>query len=114
MVVSISWRRIAAGQNPLPLMPLIGVATRMARPSCAVPVATSSTGARAGDGTGESGLDSIELTCLPSGSTIQPALILAPRGTAIIDDHALLPGDSIAITANRSPGRLDMQYTLAG
>jgi GntR family transcriptional regulator len=35
-------------------------------------------------------------------------------GTAIIDDHALLPGDSIAITANRSPGRLDMQYTLAG
>lgn len=35
-------------------------------------------------------------------------------GTAIIDDHALLPGDSVAITANRSPGRLDMQYTLAG
>lgn len=35
-------------------------------------------------------------------------------GTAIVDDHALLPGDAIAITASRSPGRLDVHYTLAG
>jgi GntR family transcriptional regulator len=33
-------------------------------------------------------------------------------GTAIIDDHALLPGDAVAITASRSPGRLDVHYTL--
>jgi GntR family transcriptional regulator len=34
-------------------------------------------------------------------------------GAAIVDDHALLPGDSVAITANRSPGRLEVHYTLA-
>jgi GntR family transcriptional regulator len=35
-------------------------------------------------------------------------------GTAIIDDHALMPGDAITITASRSPGRVEMHYALAG
>lgn len=30
----------------------------------------------------------------------------------VIDDHALLPGDSFAVTADRSPERLDVRYTL--
>jgi GntR family transcriptional regulator len=32
----------------------------------------------------------------------------------IIDDYALLPADSVAITVNRSPGHLEVHYTLAG
>jgi len=32
----------------------------------------------------------------------------------VIDDYALLPADSVAITVNRSPGRLEVRYTLAG
>jgi DNA-binding GntR family transcriptional regulator len=35
-------------------------------------------------------------------------------GSPIIDDHALLPADSVVITANRSPERLEVHYTLAG
>jgi GntR family transcriptional regulator len=35
-------------------------------------------------------------------------------GAPIIDDHALLPGDSVAITANRTPQHLEVQYTLSG
>jgi len=35
-------------------------------------------------------------------------------GVPVIDDHALLPADSVAITANRSAERLDVHYTLAG
>jgi GntR family transcriptional regulator len=31
----------------------------------------------------------------------------------VVDDHALLPGDSVAVTASRSPDRLDVHYTLA-
>jgi GntR family transcriptional regulator len=34
-------------------------------------------------------------------------------GIPVIDDYALLPADSVAITVNRSPGRLDVRYTLA-
>jgi GntR family transcriptional regulator len=34
--------------------------------------------------------------------------------TPVIDDHALLPADSVAITANRSPDSLDVHYTLTG
>jgi GntR family transcriptional regulator len=30
----------------------------------------------------------------------------------VVDDHVLLPGDSVAITARRSPGHLDVQYRL--
>jgi GntR family transcriptional regulator len=32
----------------------------------------------------------------------------------IIDDHALLPGDSVSITANRGPHTLQLSYTLQG
>lgn len=32
----------------------------------------------------------------------------------IIDDHAVLTGDSVAITANRTPDRVEVHYTLAG
>jgi hypothetical protein len=31
----------------------------------------------------------------------------------IVDDHALLAGDSVAITANRAADHLDVHYTLA-
>lgn len=34
-------------------------------------------------------------------------------GAPIIDDHALLPGDSVAVTANRTPHHLEVHYTLA-
>jgi GntR family transcriptional regulator len=36
----------------------------------------------------------------------------AVTGDPVIDDHALLPGDSVAITANRSAGQLDVSYAL--
>jgi GntR family transcriptional regulator len=35
-------------------------------------------------------------------------------GDPVIDDYALLPGDTVAITASRSAGRLDVSYVLAG
>lgn len=34
-------------------------------------------------------------------------------GDPVIDDHALLPGDSVAITANRSADQLDVSYVLS-
>ena len=34
-------------------------------------------------------------------------------GSPVIDDYALLPADSVAISVNRSPGRLEVHYTLA-
>ncbi|HUZ26126.1 MAG TPA: GntR family transcriptional regulator [Streptosporangiaceae bacterium] len=50
----------------------------------------------------------------PEGS---PALLshrvsFTSDGTPIVDDHALLAGDSVAITASRSPDRLEVHYTL--
>jgi len=50
-----------------------------------------------------------------SGGT--PALLshqvsFAADGAPLIDDHALLPGDSVAITASRSADELDVHYTL--
>jgi len=33
-------------------------------------------------------------------------------GTPVVDDHALLAGDSVAVTASRSPDRLEVHYTL--
>ena len=30
----------------------------------------------------------------------------------MVDDHAVLPGDSVAITVNRSADRLDVHYSL--
>ena len=46
-----------------------------------------------------------------------PALLshqvsFAADGTPVIDDHALLPGDSVAITASRAADELDVHYTL--
>jgi GntR family transcriptional regulator len=35
-------------------------------------------------------------------------------GRPVIDDYALLPAGSVAITVNRSPGHLEVHYTLAG
>ncbi|HZR50571.1 MAG TPA: GntR family transcriptional regulator [Streptosporangiaceae bacterium] len=35
-------------------------------------------------------------------------------GVPVIDDHAVLPGDRVAITADRSAGHLDARYTLTG
>lgn len=34
-------------------------------------------------------------------------------GAPLIDDHALLPGDSVTLTANRSAGQIEVSYTLA-
>jgi GntR family transcriptional regulator len=34
-------------------------------------------------------------------------------GVPVIDDHALLPGDSVALTANRSADQIEVSYTLA-
>jgi GntR family transcriptional regulator len=50
----------------------------------------------------------------PAGS---PALLshrvsFTAAGLAVVDDHAVLPGDSVAITANRSADHLDVHYTL--
>lgn len=33
-------------------------------------------------------------------------------GVPVVDDHAVLPGDSVTITANRSQERLEVHYTL--
>jgi GntR family transcriptional regulator len=51
----------------------------------------------------------------PAGS---PALLshrvsFTAAGDPVIDDHALLPGDSVAITANRSADQIEVSYTLA-
>jgi GntR family transcriptional regulator len=35
-------------------------------------------------------------------------------GRPVIDDYALLPADGVAITVNRTPGHLEVHYTLAG
>jgi GntR family transcriptional regulator len=35
-------------------------------------------------------------------------------GSPVIDDYALLPADSVAITVNRSSGHLEVRYILAG
>ena len=50
----------------------------------------------------------------PAGS---PALLshrvsFTADGLAVVDDHAVLPGDSVAITVNRSTGSLDVHYSL--
>ena len=50
----------------------------------------------------------------PAGS---PALLshrvsFTADGVAVVDDHAVLPGDSVAITVNRSTGSLDVHYSL--
>jgi GntR family transcriptional regulator len=52
----------------------------------------------------------------PEGS---PALLshrisFTAAGVPLIDDHALLPADSVVVTVNRSAERLEVNYTLAG
>jgi GntR family transcriptional regulator len=52
----------------------------------------------------------------PKGS---PALLshrisFTAAGVPLIDDHALLPADSVVVTVNRSAERLEVNYTLAG
>jgi GntR family transcriptional regulator len=51
----------------------------------------------------------------PAGS---PALLshrisFTAAGDPVIDDHAVLPGDSVAITADRSADQIEVSYTLA-
>lgn len=53
----------------------------------------------------------------PARPEASPALLshrisFTTTGMPIVNDHALLPGDSVAITANRCPGRLEVHYTL--
>jgi len=52
----------------------------------------------------------------PEGS---PALLshrvsFTTDGVPLIDDHALLAADSVVVSVNRSPDRLDVHYTLTG
>src|SRR5215470_11543029 len=70
-------------QNPLPVTPSTETACRTRSPAWAVPVATSSAGASFAVGAGDVEKGSTEPTCVPSDSTIQPALIVAPRTTAV-------------------------------
>jgi GntR family transcriptional regulator len=50
----------------------------------------------------------------PEGSLalLSHRLSFTAAGVPIVDDHALLPGDSVAITAHRSAGQLEVHYTL--
>lgn len=55
----------------------------------------------------------------PARPQSSPALLshrisFTKTGIPVIDDHALLPADSVAITVNRSAERLEVHYTLAG
>src|SRR6185503_88062 len=71
MIVSVGSESMRAGQNPLPVTPLTGTACRTTLPIGAViaflPDWPSST----------------EPICVPSRSTIQPALIVLPCTTAV-------------------------------
>src|SRR6185312_4431344 len=81
MIVSVGSESMRAGQNPLPVTPLTGTACRTTLPIRAVIVATSSFGAV----TASSPISSFsrEPICVPSRSTIQPALIVLPCTTAV-------------------------------
>src|SRR5947208_11793380 len=80
MIVSVG-AEVWAGQNPLPVTPLTGTACRTTLPMRAVIVATSSFGAVTASL--PDGLISTEPICVPSPSTIQPALIVLPCTTAV-------------------------------
>src|SRR4029077_10385353 len=80
MIVSVG-SEIWAGQNPLPVTPLTGTACRTTLPIRAVIVATSSFGAVTAFSPNSS--VSTEPSCVPSPSTIQPALIVLPCTTAV-------------------------------
>src|SRR6476646_6901280 len=81
MIVSVGSEGMRAGQNPLPVTPLTGTACRTTLPIRAVIVATSSFGAVTAFSP-DSPI-STEPTCVPSPSTIQPALIVLPCTTAV-------------------------------
>jgi GntR family transcriptional regulator len=49
-----------------------------------------------------------------SAALVSHRISFTTTGALIIDDHALLPGDSVAITANRTPHHLEVHYTLSG
>jgi GntR family transcriptional regulator len=50
----------------------------------------------------------------PEGSAalLSHRLSFTASASPVVDDHALLPGDSVAITVARSPDRLDVRYAL--
>jgi GntR family transcriptional regulator len=50
----------------------------------------------------------------PEGSAalLSHRLSFTANGSPVVDDHALLPSDSVAITVARSPERLDVRYAL--
>src|SRR6266516_4532499 len=80
MIVSVG-AEVWAGQNPVPVTPLTGTACRTTLPTRAVIVATSSFGAVTAFSADSS--VSMEPICVPSSSTIQPALIVLPCTTAV-------------------------------
>jgi GntR family transcriptional regulator len=51
---------------------------------------------------------------LSSPALLSHRVSFTQTGIPVIDDHALLPADSVVITVNRSAGRLEVHYTLAG
>jgi DNA-binding GntR family transcriptional regulator len=51
---------------------------------------------------------------LASAALLSHRISFTATSVPLIDDYALLPADSVAITVNRSPGRLEVHYTLAG
>src|SRR4029079_1207061 len=96
MIVSVGSEGMRTGQNPLPVTPLTGTACRTTLPIRAVIVATSSFGAVTAFSPNSS--VSREPICVPSHSTIQPALIVLPCTTAVAwyrpDD---LPDDLLTV-----------------
>jgi GntR family transcriptional regulator len=62
-------------------------------------------------------LDAVDARDLarPAGSLalLSHRVSFTAAGDPVIDDHALLPGDSVAITANRAADQLEVSYTLA-
>src|ERR1700678_3286186 len=97
MCVPKSLGKTAADQNPLPVRPLIRLATRVIPSYWAVPVVRLSTGAGAVGATSEPGKYSTEPTWLPFGSTTQPALIGTPCTIAVASYRpgGLCPEDTL-------------------
>jgi GntR family transcriptional regulator len=47
-----------------------------------------------------------------SNALLSRRLSFTSAGTPVVDDYALLPGDTVAITVNRSPGQVTVRYEL--
>ena len=56
--------------------------------------------------------DARDLAGRASPALLSHRVSFTAAGLPVVDDHAVLPGDSVAITANRSPDRLEVHYTL--